>query len=319
HFIQFSLGRRYGLAENAFPNIHNSRGCFAFHPYYRESRRLVGLTTITEQNILPFPGDNAAALHPDTIAIGNYPNDHHYPNVELKSKSTSKFKLKLKPKSIRWGGRLTGTPFTIPYRSLVPQNTNGLLVCEKNISVSHIANGATRLQPVVMNIGQAAGMAAGICIELNCQPRDLPARTLQQALLNDVQAPAAIVPLFNLLPSHPDWFTNQMYYLDNLHNYPATDNYLDTYFYQYSYGSNNAVRLRNAYHFEGIFQRIHQQDYRLVISTQTVSKQLVYQLITLKPSVNKTLESLNDKEYIVILARINHAGSWLLVEHITKK
>ncbi|MEO0688103.1 MAG: FAD-dependent oxidoreductase, partial [Cyanobacteria bacterium J06649_11] len=207
HFIQSNLGRRYGLAENAFRRIHNSSGAFAFHPYYRESRRLVGLTTVREQDILPVPGGNATPLHPDTIAIGNYPNDHHYPGV----------KFELQPKSIRWGGRLTGTPFTIPYRSLVPQKTDGLLVCEKNISVSHIANGATRLQPVVMNIGQAAGMAASMCIELNCQPRDLDVRGLQQALLNDVQAPAAIVPLFNLLPTHPDCFTKQLYYLDNLH------------------------------------------------------------------------------------------------------
>ena len=44
-----------------------------------------------------------------------------------------------------------------------------------------------------MNIAQAAGMAAAMCIEINSQPRDLPVRALQQALLNDVQAPAAIV------------------------------------------------------------------------------------------------------------------------------
>lgn len=313
HFIQSKLGRRYGLAENAFPDIHNSCGAFAFHPYYRESRRLVGLTTITEQDILPVLGGNAAALHPDTIAIGNYPNDHHYPGAEFKPK------FDLQPKSIRWGGRLTGTPFTIPYGSLVPLKTNGLLVCEKNISVSHIANGATRLQPIVMNIGQAAGMAAGICIELNCQPRDLPVRTLQQALLNDVQAPTAIVPLYNSLQSHPDWLRSQLYYLDNLHDYPATVNCPDTSFFKYSYGNANPVLLRNIYQFEGVFQRIRQQDYRLVISAETVYKQLFYQLVTLQPCIQKALELLSEEDFVVIYARINHAGSWLLVEHITKR
>lgn len=184
HFIQSQLGRRYGLAE-VFPQeskIQNSCGAIALHPYYRESRRLVGVTTV-RQDILPIPGGNGAALYVDSIAIGNYANDRHYPGV----------KFELQPKSIRWGGRLTGTPFTIPYRCLVPLKIDGLLVCEKNISVSHIANGATRLQPVVMNIAQAAGMAAAMCIEINCQPRNLPVRALQQALLNDVQAPAAIV------------------------------------------------------------------------------------------------------------------------------
>ncbi len=181
HFIQSQLSRRYGLAENVFPAIDNNS--FALHPYYRESRRLVGLTTVREQDILPVTDGIAASLHIDTIAIGNYPNDHHYPGV----------KFELQPKSIRWGGRLTGTPFTIPYRCLVPLRTDGFLVCEKNISTSHIANGATRLQPVVMNIAQAAGMAAAMCVELGCQPRDLPVKALQQALLSDVQAPATIV------------------------------------------------------------------------------------------------------------------------------
>ena len=81
---------------------------------------------------------------------------------------------------------------------MIPATTDGLLVCEKNISVSHIANGATRLQPVVMGIGQAAGMAAAMCVELGIQPRDLPVRTLQEALLQDLRSPAAIIPLFNL-------------------------------------------------------------------------------------------------------------------------
>jgi hypothetical protein len=231
-FIQTQLGHRYGLAEQIFPNspIQNSLGggAYALHPYYRESRRLLGLVTLREQDILPIPGGQVASLPVDTadrgsaissagarsaiasIALGNYPNDHHYPGVDFP----------LKPKSIRWGGRWTGTPFTIPYGCLVPVSTDGLLVCEKNISVSHIANGATRLQPVVMNIGQAAGMAAALCVELDCQPRDLPVRRLQEALLQDPVAPAAIIPLFNLPSNHPDWLYWQRYYLDNPEDYP---------------------------------------------------------------------------------------------------
>ncbi|MEO1185611.1 MAG: FAD-dependent oxidoreductase, partial [Cyanobacteria bacterium J06636_27] len=122
-----------------------------------------------------------------------------------------------------------------------------------------------------------------------------------------------------LLPSHPDWLMTQLYYLDNLHDYPATAHCQDTYLCKYSHGISNPVSLRNLYCFEGIFQRVHQQDYILVISTQTVSKQSAYQLVTLKPSVDKALKSLSDKEYVRILAFVNHAGSWLLVEHITKK
>ncbi|MGA7935046.1 MAG: FAD-dependent oxidoreductase, partial [Kovacikia sp.] len=210
-FIQTQLGRRYGLAQDSFPSALNPQdpSAYALHPYYRESRRLKGLVTLREQDILPIPGGAVAPLPIsvfaqgcisaentcDGIAIGNYPNDHHYPSGDIA----------LKPKSIRWGGRWTGTPFSIPYRCLVSETVDGLLVCEKNISVSHIANGATRLQPLVLGIGQAAGMAAALCVEQGCQPRNLQVRSLREALINDPIAPVAVIPLLNLPPKHPDW------------------------------------------------------------------------------------------------------------------
>ncbi|MEM6452106.1 MAG: FAD-dependent oxidoreductase, partial [Cyanobacteria bacterium P01_D01_bin.105] len=151
-YIQRQLGNRYGLAQGLFPPTAQSPGsAFALMPYYRESRRGIGLQTVSEQDILPVAGAQVAALpinaqgEMSAIAYGNYPNDHHYPGYEMP----------LAPKSIQWGGRTTGTPFTIPYEALVPKDVDGLMMCEKNISVSHIANGATRLQPVVLGIGQA--------------------------------------------------------------------------------------------------------------------------------------------------------------------
>ncbi|MEM9769795.1 MAG: FAD-dependent oxidoreductase, partial [Cyanobacteria bacterium P01_D01_bin.71] len=103
-------------------------------------------------------------------------------------------------------------PFAIPYEALVPATINGLLVCEKNISVSHIANGATRLQPVVLGIGQAAGMAAALCLESDCDPRDLAVAALQEALMTDRLAPAAIVPLRDNLPGSSHWRSRQQYF-----------------------------------------------------------------------------------------------------------
>lgn len=224
-YIQTQLGPRYGLAKNIFPisKIENQQNSsllpsFALHPYYRESRRLRGITTVTEQDILPIVGGKVASLPINAegicsaVAIGNYANDHHYTSGDIP----------LQPKSIRWGGRWTGTPFTIPYSALIPASTDGLLVCEKNISVSHIANGATRLQPTVMNIGQAAGMAAALCAESGCQPRELPVRVLQLALLQDSEASAAVIPLFNLTRGRSDWLDWQRYYLERPQAYPAS-------------------------------------------------------------------------------------------------
>lgn len=301
HFIQSQLGRRYGLAEHVFPHTHSA---FALHPYYRESRRLVGLTTVSEQDILPVAGGKVAALFPDAIAIGNYANDHHYPS----------FDLPLQPKSIRWGGRWTGTPFTIPYRCLVPATTDGLLVCEKNISVSHIANGATRLQPVVLGIGQAAGMAAAMCVELGCQPRDLPVQALQEALLQDQHAPAAIIPLFNLVPDHPEWLQWQTYYLNEPAAYPYDGNCpapsVDNYYNSESY----LVLTRNTDSFTGVLQIVNQQDYRFTITSPAANLGQTWQLVTKRSHIDAQLQSLNHHQQLTIWGRLNYSGLWLLAE-----
>jgi hypothetical protein len=326
HFIQTQLGHRYGLANNIFPHSLLGGGAYALHPYYRESRRLQGLVTVREQDILPVPGGQVATLPLDergnavtSIAVGNYPNDHHYPGVNFP----------LKPKSMRWGGRWTGTPFTIPYGSLVPVSTDGLLVCEKNISVSHIANGATRLQPIVMNIGQAAGMAAALCIELGCQPRDLPVRHLQNALLQDSVAPSAMIPLLNLPAHHPDWLYWQRYYLDNPENYPTTGNVSVK---ELKVGRLNVERwednlqpanlpLRGTLReqpstFTGIFQRRDEQDYTLTLTEPVIRAGQTWMLITLQPEVNEQLQALTNQQAIALWGRLNESGGWLVVEKI---
>jgi len=298
YFIQNELGRRYGLAQNIFPD----NSAFALHPYYRESRRIQGETTITENDIIPVNSVSSntfitsssittAPLKIDTIAIGNYPNDHHYPNIQFP----------LKSKSIRWGGRCTGTPFTIPYHSLIPSSIEGFIACEKNISVSHIANGCTRLQPVVMNIGQAAGMAAALCVKFNCQPRELDVRKLQEALLTDSFAPAAIIPLFNLPPQHPDWLFWQLYYLNNPDAYPFDGNC----------PCKNIDFIEHNYNFyQGIFLRNNYQDYSIIIEQQP------WQLITLNPQVNEQLLDYPTGKLIEVWGDLNYGGNWLVVEGI---
>ncbi|AFY49911.1 succinate dehydrogenase/fumarate reductase flavoprotein subunit [Nostoc sp. PCC 7524] len=304
HFIQNRLGRRYGVADQVFPHDHPG---YALHPYYRESRRLVGLTTIREQDILPVPEGRVAALFPDAIAIGNYANDHHYPG----------FDLQLQPKSIRWGGRWTGTPFTIPYGSLVPATTDGLLVCEKNISVSHIANGATRLQPVVLGIGQAAGMAAAMCIELNCQPRDLPVDALQTALLQDQQAPAAIIPLFNLSPHHPEWLQWQLYYLQEPQVYPQSGNCLASSVDKYDYSDSYQALTRETDCFTGILDIANPQEYRFTVTAPSANLGQTWQLVTLRSHIDAQLQALPHKQKLTVWGRLNHSGHWLLVENLS--
>jgi hypothetical protein len=295
-YLQSELGRHFGLAEAIFPHSRDNPA-FALHPYYRESRRLLSKVTITENDILPLNRGRVAPLainetgEINSIAIGNYANDHHYPG----------FDFSLQPKSIRWGGRYTGTPFTIPYDALFSECTPNLLVCEKNISVSHIANGSTRLQPLVMNIGQAAGMAAALCIESNCQLAELPIKMLQLALLSDRHASAAVIPLYNLTPQHPDWRKWQTYYLDRPEDYPLDGNCPVETIDRYPAITNNIYR--------GSFQRCGFQEYTITLNDQT------WQLITIDPQIDQQLLDYRSID-ITVAGRLNKSGNWLIVEQI---
>ncbi|XZO01464.1 MAG: FAD-dependent oxidoreductase [Microcoleus sp.] len=300
-------GGREGLTGEGLTGPREGlTSAFALHPYYRESRRLQGVKTIREQDILPVAGGRVAKLPInaegicETIAIGNYANDHHYPSGDIP----------LQPKSIRWGGRWTGTPFTIPYSALIPANTDGLLVCEKNISVSHIANGATRLQPTVMNIGQAAGMAAALCVRRGCQPRDLPVRVLQEALLQDVEARAAVIPLFNLTPSRSDWLYWQRYYLDRPSSYPASGNC------PLSVDKPIADSRNTQSPWNGIFHRRGEQDYALTLTDAPSHGDRIWKLVTLDPEIDEFLHSCETQKLLKVWGRLNLAGLWLLVEAV---
>lgn len=162
YFIQTELGMPHlGLAEDEFP----TPDLLPFIPYIRESRRVKGVVRLTSNHIeLPYK----FSYFPDGIAVGDYPLDHHH---------------KQHPHNII--EEFPQIPaFNVPFGCLVPAEMDGLLVAEKSISVTHIVNGCTRLQPVVMQIGQAAGAAAAICVQQNIQPKNVNIRELQQTLLD---------------------------------------------------------------------------------------------------------------------------------------
>ncbi|MEX0361036.1 MAG: FAD-dependent oxidoreductase, partial [Allomuricauda sp.] len=65
------------------------------------------------------------------------------------------------------------------------------------ISVSNIVNGTTRLQPVVLGIGQAAGTIAAIAVKEQTNTAEVSIRQVQQALL---ETKAYIMPYVDVAP-----------------------------------------------------------------------------------------------------------------------
>ncbi len=86
-----------------------------------------------------------------------------------------------------WGEKLDKTQtklptYGIPYRSLIPKNSEGLLVACKSISGTHLAASSYRIQPVLGSIGEAAGIAAATAALKNTGVRDIPMGAFQQQL-----------------------------------------------------------------------------------------------------------------------------------------
>lgn len=73
-------------------------------------------------------------------------------------------------------------PYDIPYRCLVPQNVENLLVTGRCISATHEAMASFRIMSVCMALGEAAGIAAAIAAEQGVTPRELDVKLVQNAL-----------------------------------------------------------------------------------------------------------------------------------------
>ena len=181
YFLQTEGGyKNLGLADDEY----STDDLFPYVPYHRESRRLDGLTMLTMNELLdPYAIEND--LYKTAIAVGDYPLDHHRVLNPSPADSLIEEGDRVPYEFETHFDAFPPIPsFSVPFGSLIPKETTGLLVAEKSISVSSIANGSSRLQPVVMGIGQAAGIAAAMSVQQNIEPRELSLREVQQHLLN---------------------------------------------------------------------------------------------------------------------------------------
>lgn len=182
YYIQHELGyKSLGLADDEF----NTPDLLAYAPYYREGRRVKGISFMTYNHVAD-PYNQKEALYKTGISVGDYPVDHHH---------------KQNPNAPDLGFPPVPS-YNIPLGALIPEKIDGLIVSDKAISVSNLINGATRLQPVVLLTGQAAGTLAANAVIANKKIRDVSIRSVQQSLL---EQKAYIMPLFDIKPTDPDF------------------------------------------------------------------------------------------------------------------
>lgn len=182
HFIQTGLGmKNLGIADDVFPTEDG----LALMPYHRESRRIAGEAFLTVDAVAK-PYDYKCPYYRTGIAVGDYAVDHHhFRHPDWKSLPDLHF--------------YPVPSFNVPAGVMIPaqEDVDNLIVAEKSVSVSNLINGATRLQPVVMQIGQAAGAMAAQAVQNEIPVRTVSIRTLQEELLD---AGCYIMPFLDLDP-----------------------------------------------------------------------------------------------------------------------
>ena len=128
----------------------------------RESRRIIGRTVITAEDIV------TARKFEDSIARGTYEIDIHNPT----------------------GGGTThiGVPdndyYTIPYSALIPTDCDNLIVAGRAISATHEALAAVRIMPITTCMGEAAGIAASMAIDNGTNIGDVELPALQKKIVS---------------------------------------------------------------------------------------------------------------------------------------
>lgn len=127
----------------------------------RESRRIIG------QYTLNYPDMMAKKSHPDSFAVVNYPVDPWDPEGNPMHDDED----------------IVQTPsYEIPYRCLVNDTIENLLVAGRCISSTHIANSSVRVMGIVLIIGQAAGNAAALAVRDSISVRDISTEELREQM-----------------------------------------------------------------------------------------------------------------------------------------
>lgn len=165
HIRDYALRAIYGnwafLKNNSSKKAQYADQKLAWAAYIvgkRESRRLLGDVILQQQDI------QSRREFPDAFVTTTWTIDLHYPDP----KNTEHFP----------GGEFRSIakftpiePYAIPYRCLYSRNIENLFMAGRDISVTHVALGTTRVMRTCGMMGELVGMAASVCKKHSTTPR----------------------------------------------------------------------------------------------------------------------------------------------------
>ena len=131
----------------------------------RETRHFKGKYTLNEQDILE------AKVFPDYVV-----KDAHF-NFDVHNITGAG----LDETGVQHGFKQT-EGYTVPYRCLLPEIKENLLLCGRNISGTHIAHSNFRAMPICVGIGEAAGVAAALAVKQACRLADVDSKDIRKVI-----------------------------------------------------------------------------------------------------------------------------------------
>ena len=162
---EFEAHKQVEIVENFLkkyiPGFENARlRCVAAMTGVRESRRIVGVQTLTSDMVIN------SSEHKDSVAICAFPIDIHDPVGS----------------ELNWIRKKKICCYDIPYGTMVPQKLTNLLVTGRCISATHEALASARISATAMALGQAAGLAASLSVQEKKACQDISVEKLQNLL-----------------------------------------------------------------------------------------------------------------------------------------
>jgi hypothetical protein len=127
----------------------------------RETRRVVGGYMLSGEDVL------GCASFDDSVGVNGWPMEQHVAGDVV-------FKFPPIPESRGFN--------ELPYRMLVPERVDNLLMAGRCASMTHDGQSAARVSGACFAMGEAAGSAAALALSGNTIPRDITSEKLQQML-----------------------------------------------------------------------------------------------------------------------------------------
>lgn len=161
----------FKIIKQFFPGFKNARIKRIYDNVgIRETRRIIGLTMITTTNALNGKRYN------DSVASTTY-------NFDLPSPTKPSFDSMMKNRN-NPNAKRKYTVIEIPFRALINNTIDNLIVAGRCISAEREVLGALRVMGPCMGMGEIAGIASSLAINTDCNYKNISISTLKTKAKN---------------------------------------------------------------------------------------------------------------------------------------